>query len=103
MAQNIEAAAPVWKTSIIAATILGGILFIGGIILAILGATAESTFTLFGTEFSSTSVGVALAFIGAVLDIIIIQRVLTSVDAASKGKGMLRPGDPETKKPGPAK
>ena len=31
MAQNIEAAAPVWKTSIIAATILGGILFIGGL------------------------------------------------------------------------
>lgn len=101
MAQNIEAAAPVWKTSIIAATILGGILFIGGIILAILGSSAESTFTLFGNEFSSTSIGVALAFIGAVLDIIIIiQRVLTSVDAASKGKGMSRPGDPETKKPG---
>ncbi len=103
MAQNIEAAAPVWKTSIIAATILGGILFIGGIILAILGSSAESTFTLFGNEFSSTSVGVALAFIGAVLDIIIIQRVLTSVDAASKGKGMSRPGDPEAKKPGTAR
>jgi len=93
MAQNIEAAAPVWKTSIIAATILGGILFIGGIILAILGSSAESTFTFFGNDFSSTSVGVALAFIGAVLDIIIIRRVLTSVDAASKGRGASRTPD----------
>ncbi|MCC6396082.1 MAG: hypothetical protein IT282_03615 [Bacteroidetes bacterium] len=93
MAQNIEAAAPVWKTSIIAATILGGILFIGGIVLAIMGSSAESMFTLFGTEFSSTSVGVALAFIGAVMDVIIIRRVLTSVDAAGKGLGVKRGQD----------
>jgi membrane protein implicated in regulation of membrane protease activity len=101
MAQNIEAATPVWKASIIAATILGGILFVGGIILAIMGSSAESMFTLFGNEFSSTSVGVALAFIGAVLNIIIIRRVLNSVDAASKGRGSARGHDSGATPKGP--
>ncbi len=100
MAQHIQAATPVWKASIIAATILGGILFLGGIILAILGSTAESVFTLFGNEFSSTSVGVALAFIGAVLDVIIIRRVLTSVDAAGKGGGTQGTREPDKKPSG---
>jgi hypothetical protein len=44
---------------------------------------------------------VALAFIGAVLNIIIIRRVLNSVDAASKGRGSARGHDSGATPKGP--
>jgi uncharacterized integral membrane protein len=76
----IRAATPIWKLSLILSGILGGILLGGGIVLAYFGNTAQTTFTLFGNQFSSTSVGVALAFMGVVLVGFVIRRILISLD-----------------------
>ncbi len=87
MAMLIKAASPIWKLIIISSSVLGGILLLGGIGLAILGGSAQTTFTLFGNQFSSTSVGVSLAFIGAVIVIITLRRVLSSVDKITSSGG----------------
>ncbi|HUT14295.1 MAG TPA: hypothetical protein VMY42_27665 [Thermoguttaceae bacterium] len=60
--------------------VLGAVLFLGGVVVAIVGRSAETEFTLFGQEFTSTSVGVALAFIGAVVVALTFRRVLKSLD-----------------------
>ena len=88
MVMLIRAASPIWRLIIISAFVLGGILIVGGILLAILGGSAQTTLTLFGNEFSSTSVGVALAFIGAVVAAVTLRRVLTSVDKITTGEGL---------------
>jgi hypothetical protein len=87
MAILIRAASPIWKLIIVSAAVLSGILILGGILLAIIGGTAQTTIKLFGNEFSSTSIGVALTFIGAVLAVVTLRRVLTSVDNITTGGG----------------
>jgi hypothetical protein len=48
-------------------SILAAVPLVGGIYLASAQRLAETKFRLFGNDFSSTSVGVSMAFIGAVL------------------------------------
>jgi hypothetical protein len=86
----IRAATPIWKLSLILSGILGGILLGGGIVLAYLGNSAQTTFTLFGNQFSSTSVGVALAFMGVVLVAFVIRRILISLDRITRQDGYRR-------------
>lgn len=62
------------------AALLGVIFFVGGIYLALAERVASIEFILFGNRFSSTSIGVAMAFIGAVLVICVFRRVLSSID-----------------------
>jgi hypothetical protein len=90
MARLIRAAAPIWRLTVIILSALGGLLLMGGIVLAIKGGTTNTAFTLFGNEFSSTSVGVSLAFIGAVMVVAVIRRVLRSVDKITSSSS---PGD----------
>jgi hypothetical protein len=52
----------------------------GGVFLAYRGVTADTKLKLFGNEFNSTSVGVALIFIGGVILIFGIRRIMKSVD-----------------------
>ncbi len=85
MAILIRAASPVWKLIVICASVLGGVLLVGGILLAIMSRSAETTIKLLGNELSSTSVGVALAFVGAVLVIAVLAGVLSSVNRATGG------------------
>ena len=59
---------------------LGAVLLIGGIYLAIGGGAAATKFTLFGNQFSSTTVGIPLMVIGAVLIVRTFWRILASVD-----------------------
>jgi zinc transporter ZupT len=87
MAILIRAASPVWKLIIICASILGGVLLVGGILLAVLSRSAETTIKLLGNELSSTSVGVALAFIGAVLIAVTLAGVLSSLNKVTGGDG----------------
>jgi hypothetical protein len=65
-------------------SVLGAILaitlFVGGLYLAFADKVANTTFKLFGNDFSSTSVGVSMAFIGAVLAIIVFRRILRTLD-----------------------
>lgn len=69
-------------------TILGLILFIGGIYLTVTERFASTELSLFGNEFSSSSIGVTMVFIGAVLIVIIFQSILRSLDR-SIGRGGL--------------
>jgi len=52
-----------------------------GVVLVYLGATGNSDVNLFGNELSSESVGVTSVFIGAVVIILILKRILSSHDA----------------------
>lgn len=63
---------------------LGAILLIGGVVVAIVGSSSDTTFKLFGQECSSTSVGVALAFIGTVMVALTFRRVLASLDKSQE-------------------
>ena len=65
-------------------SVLGGVLLVGGIAVALVGRTANTAFKLFGQEFSSTSVGVSLAFIGAVVIAMTFRRMLGSLDESEK-------------------
>ena len=80
MAILIRAASPTWRLIIVSTSVLGGILLVGGILLAIIGSSAQTTITFFGNKFTSTSIGVAMAFLGAVLVAVTIRRVLQSID-----------------------
>jgi len=60
-------------------TLLGAILLLGGVYLAFLGRMAGSKFTLFGNSFSSTSVGVSMAFMGVILIVLTFRRVLATI------------------------
>ena len=86
MAVLIRAASPVWKLIIICASALGAVLLVGGILLAVLSRSAETTIKLFGNDLSSTSVGVALAFIGAVLVAVTLAGVLSSLNKVTRGE-----------------
>jgi hypothetical protein len=86
MAVLIRAASPIWRLVIICASILGAVLLVGGILLAILGSSAETTIKLLGSELSSTSVGVALAFIGAILVAVTLGGVLASLNKVTRGE-----------------
>jgi hypothetical protein len=70
---------------LILGSILAGIFFIGGVFIAILGTRAMTEFSLFGQTFKSTSAGIALGFIGAVLFILLLRRLLQSTDAIIDG------------------
>jgi len=85
MALLIRAASPVWKLVIICASVLGAVLLVGGILLAALSRSADTTIKLFGNELTSSSVGVALAFIGAVLVGVTLAGVLVSLNKATGG------------------
>lgn len=87
MAILIKAATPVWRYIIVAVSVLGGVLVVGGVVLAFKGGAASTSITLFGNQFSSTSVGIAVAFIGAVTIAIVLRRILSSVDRITSGEG----------------
>ena len=80
MGTLINAATPIWRLIIVLVSLLGAVLLIGGVAIAYFGSTAQTTFTIFGSQFSSTSVGLSLAFIGVVLVGVVLRRTLASVD-----------------------
>lgn len=64
--------------------IFGSLLSILGVVLVVVGATGDTEFNLFGQSFKSANVGVAALFIGAVLVILNVRRLLSSYDKTSK-------------------
>lgn len=79
-AGHVKAAAPtLWLLSILIA-VLGIVLTTGGIYLGFAQRLAQTKLNLFGNEFSSTSVGVSMAFVGAVMVVSTFRRVLKSID-----------------------
>jgi hypothetical protein len=77
---QVHAATPLLRLISILGAPLGGILLVGGIYLALGGGAPDTRFTLFGNEFSSTSVEVSMAFMGAAMIILTFLRILASVD-----------------------
>jgi len=77
---HVLAASPLLRLIAVLGALLGTILLVGGIYLAFAGSLANTKFNLFGNDFASTSVGVSMAFIGAILVILTFRRVLRSVD-----------------------
>lgn len=79
--QHLRSATPLLKLIAILGTALGALLLAGGIYLAVSPARlADTKFTLLGNTFSSTSVGVAMAFIGAVLVITSFRLVVRAIE-----------------------
>ena len=79
-AAHILVASSLLKLIAILGGVLGAMLLLGGIYLAFVKSVADTKFNLFGNEFSSTSIGVSMAFIGSVLVIMTFRRVLRSID-----------------------
>lgn len=79
-AAHVEAASGLLSLILYVAAFLGITLLTGGIYLAFSDKLANTSFRLLGNDFTSTSVGVSMAFIGAVLAILVIRRVLASID-----------------------
>ena len=77
---HVKAASPILRLVAVISGLLSLILLGGGIYLAFADRMADTTFRLFGNDFSSTSVGVSMAFIGAVLAVLVLRRVLKSID-----------------------
>ena len=77
-----------WRIVAIVGCVFGVILGIGGIVVAILGHQAETTMSFFGNEISTTSVGIGLAFLGAVVVAGAIRSILKSVDHATSSDAM---------------
>jgi hypothetical protein len=77
---HVRSASPVLILISVLGAILSIVLLVGGVYLAFADKVASTTFRLFGNDFSSTSVGVSIAFIGAVLAILVFRRILKSVD-----------------------
>src|SRR2546422_10046743 len=77
---HVLVVSPLLRLIAVLGALLGAILLIGGLYLAFGGALAVTKFNIFGNQFSSTSVGVSMAFIGAVLVVVTFRRVLRSVD-----------------------
>jgi hypothetical protein len=78
--QHVESAAPIHRLIALLVFGLGAILILGGIYLAFLSKSAETKFSLLGNEFSSTSVGLSMAFIGVVMVVSTFRRILRSID-----------------------
>lgn len=70
--------------------LLSAILSIGGLYLAFIKRVADTNFNLFGNEFSSTNVGVAMVFIGTLLFVLIARPVLNSLHIILKLPGKKR-------------
>ena len=81
---HVAAASPLLRLIVVLGALLGTILLVGGVYLAFGSALANTKFNLFGNEFASNSVGVSIAFIGAVLVVLTFRRVLRSVDLLAR-------------------
>ena len=64
--------------------IVGLLIAVIGLILTLVGSSGNTNFTLFGQSFTSTNIGIAAIFVGVVMIIINIGRVLRVASRASQ-------------------
>ncbi len=60
-------------------TLVALTLVVGGIYLATADKFADTTMRLFGTELESTSIGVSMAFLGAIVTIVVFRSILKAL------------------------
>ena len=82
--QHVHAARPVLLATTALVGVLGLVLMAGGIYLGYFSRLAETDIHLFGASLKTTSVGVAVTFIGAVMVARGISRTLTSLETLAK-------------------
>ena len=78
---HVVVARPVLLLLAILAAVLGLVLAAGGIYLGFFSRLAETQMVLFGNSIRSTSVGVAIAFLGAVVFGYATSRILKTLHA----------------------
>lgn len=83
----IQTLGGIYRWIIWAILILGIVLFVGGGVVAFAGNQAETALILFGQELSTTSVGVALAFIGVVMVVTTFRRLFGSLQDFINARG----------------
>jgi len=76
----LEKISPIIKITIIGAFIVGAILLAGGIIVALKGKEADSHISILGQEVKTLSVGIGLAFIGAMLIFGVIKKTINTFE-----------------------
>jgi hypothetical protein len=77
--KHIKAAERILLAVVVIAGIVSILLVVGGIYLAIHEVAAPIKFRLFGNELISTSVGIGAAFLGILMSVLIIRKVLDTV------------------------
>lgn len=78
----------------IASFFVGVVLAAMGVYLVYIGASGDTEFSYFGQKFRSTNAGIAAIFIGAVLIVLNVRRILTSFDKTIPPQsGKKAPGD----------
>ena len=82
--------APILSMVSLAAFIVFLIIAVIGVVLVCVGATGDSTIKLFGQELTTASVGLVVIFISAVSLVLLIRRVMKSLDLAVSTKGNRR-------------
>ena len=90
--EYITALGRIWRMAAIICFVFGIILAIGGIWVAVIGHQAETTMNFLGNEITTTSAGIGLAFLGAVVVAVGIRRILKSVDHATSSDASPRAG-----------
>ena len=88
MAQLIRATSTILRMVIIGAFMLATVFVGAGIWLVYLGATGDTKFTFFGQTFSSTNVGIAALFLGAVTVVLLLWRSLSTLDNVVRTESM---------------
>jgi hypothetical protein len=87
-ASPLHAATPTLHFIALLTFTIATILVVGGIYLAFSEKPSETDFEVFGNTFSSTSIGLAMAFLGACMFPAVIRRLIKCIEhLASIGKG----------------
>ena len=73
--------APVLKGTLLVAGVIGWAAVIAGWVLVYLGATGHAEANVFGTKISTSSFGVVVMLCGAVVSIVIAQRLVEALAA----------------------
>ena len=81
---HITAANPLLVSIGCFGTLIAMTLVAGGLYLAFADKFSNTQFELFGNEFASTSVGVSMAFMGAVVTIIVFRSIVEAVKYLAK-------------------
>jgi hypothetical protein len=85
MAEMIRAASPTYKLVAIGAYVVGGIFGLLGVWLVYLGSQGNTDLSFFGQTVKTTNVGIAAIFIGAATVVLLIRRLLKSIDGIAGG------------------
>jgi hypothetical protein len=92
MAQFVKNTQPILLTIIVGILIVGIVLAVLGAALVYRGAIGETEFNFFGQHFKSTNIGIAAIFVAAAMIVLVLRRILKTVDNTVKYEAPLEAG-----------